>query len=231
MFAQHFSGKHFFLCDRSEKALVMCAVFPSPFVLGTKKCLLGWGEEGRGNEDCMFAVLSVESGISQFILLLKWRWEYRSVAFKYKMYWSWEDLNFVGRKALKRWPGHTFESSVGTDVTDTSYVPLLQTNGDGERRKKTLQFAWMVPRTNYRIGERDCALQPIRGLAKPRSAGLRPVIWLAHFCRAHQVQTLLPSWDGAAGIWFPPWMGEEESCAVFSPRWLHFLWPCCTLPH
>lgn len=62
----------FFLRDRSEKALVVCAVFPRPFVLGTKKYFfLGVGrEEGRGN--CKHVCcLSVESGISRFVLLLK----------------------------------------------------------------------------------------------------------------------------------------------------------------
>lgn len=78
MFAEHSSGKHFFfLCDRAEKALVVCAVFLSPFVLGTKKLpfffFLGVGrEEGRGNEDCKHVCrLSMDSGISQFVLLLK----------------------------------------------------------------------------------------------------------------------------------------------------------------
>lgn len=131
----------------------------------------------------------------------------------------WEDLNLVGRKVLSWWPGHAFESTAGADLKDTSYVPLLQTNGDGEKEtggeNNPFQFAGMIPCQIYRIGERNCALQTICGLAKPWSACLRPVIWLAHFCRAHQVQTLLPSWDGAAGVWFPPWMGEEESCAVF----------------
>lgn len=138
---------------------------------------------------------------------------------------SWKDLNFVGRKALNWWPGQAFESTVGADLIDASYVPLLQTTGDGgkgNRWGKKIQFAWMIPCKIYRIGERDCALQTICGLAKPWSACLRPVIWLAHFCRAHQVQTLLPSWDGAAGVWFPPWMGEEESCAVFFPEMIAF---------
>lgn len=49
------------------------------------------------------------------------------------MYKSWKGLNFVGRKALNRWPGHAFESTGGADLIDTSDVPLLQTNGDGEK--------------------------------------------------------------------------------------------------
>lgn len=51
MFAEHFFGKHFFLGDRSEKALVMCSVFLSPFVLGTKNAFFlgGWG--GKKEEE------------------------------------------------------------------------------------------------------------------------------------------------------------------------------------
>lgn len=87
---------------------------------------------------------------------------------------SCKDLNFVGRKALSWWPGQAFQGTVGADLIDASYVPLLQTNGDGGKGKEVavgggnkIQFAWMIPCKIYRIGERDCALQTICGLAKP----------------------------------------------------------------
>jgi len=59
------------------------------------------------------------------------------VAFKYRMYTnkSWRDENFVGRKALNWWPGHAFASAGRADLIDASYVLLLQTNGDGEKKK------------------------------------------------------------------------------------------------
>lgn len=81
------------------------------------------------------------------------------MAFKYKMYMNkrWEDLNFVGRKVLSLWPGHAFESSAGADLRDTSYMPLLQTDGDGEKEtdgeNNPFQFAGMMPCKIYIVSE------------------------------------------------------------------------------
>lgn len=68
---------------------------------------------------------------------------------------NWGDLNFVGRRALNWWPGNA-------DVGDATYVPLLQTSGDGGKKKKRKhwgkippQFAWTMPR---KIPERGIVL-------------------------------------------------------------------------
>lgn len=58
------------------------------------------------------------------------------MAFKSKTFMNkkhWGDLNFVGRKALKSWSGNT-------DLGDATYILLLQTSGDGgKKKKKTLE--------------------------------------------------------------------------------------------
>lgn len=51
-----------FLCDRSEKALVVCAVFPTPFVLGTKKCFF-WGWGGKKEEEMKIASMFAVCGV------------------------------------------------------------------------------------------------------------------------------------------------------------------------
>lgn len=171
--------------------------------------MLFWGvgkEEGRGNEGLS---MFVESGRSQFVQVTLGVWfEYKTFMSKKKK--NWGDLNFVERKALRWWPGNT-----GLCPPAPNYWGWRE-----EKKKKRKHWGKMIPTicmsdAMQNAGARNCALQTICGLEKAWSACSGPVIWLAHFCRAHQVQTLLPSWDGAAGIWFPPWMGEEESCAVF----------------
>lgn len=54
------------------------------------------------------------------------------MAFKSKTFMNkkhWGDLNFVGRKALKSRSGNT-------DLGDATYILLLQTSGDGGKKKK-----------------------------------------------------------------------------------------------
>lgn len=181
--------------------------------------MLFWGvgkEEGRGNEGLS---MFVESGLSSICssntgCVIRWLVSTKRLWTK-----NWRDLNFVGRKALKWWPG---ERGFGR-----RYLCPPASNYWGRREEKKKTLGKIIPTicmsdAMQNTGAGNCALQTICGLEKAWSACSGPVIWLAHFCRAHQVQTLLPSWDGAAGIWFPPWMGEEESCAVFSPEMIAF---------